>query len=517
LLNIAYLVLGLSFLNPNTSLPWINFQQEFLAIFSLFLLVFYGLKEKEREKFKVPNGIIYTLIFIFICVFFQYLLGFFYFKQDVILFLLYFCIFIIVCIISYNFDLKILNLFKSLIIISLISVFIQLLQWFDFQSLWLRTSYFNRPSGNLGQPNQLSTFLFMGLYSLSYIRKENELNTFIYLCVSFFIIFGIALTDSRTAWLVLFLSLIIVIFRDKSEVKYLLLKITFYIISIFTIKLINKKLIINSNFEIRNLESLRLYNWNQLFEAIIERPYFGYGVNQTTLAQSIVSEKVKSVEYLTYAHNILIDLFLWFGLPIGLVIFTGCFFLFYIKYYCNKELDTYIFLILSAFIVHCNLEYPFTYAYFLIPVGIILGSYYKGEFTKINKIYFINFIYIVYLFLVILCFEYFLLKKQITDLIFENRINNKSQTYTYRIIDALSFSEIYKFKNYCNVSLKYKEKEHFENVYYRYPYGRNIYLYAYSSIYANNIDYKLKKYLSYQVKDVDKTINIMSQKVANCE
>lgn len=505
----------MAYVNPNASQPWVNFQQDFTAILFLFLIIIFFIR--KIKNIYVPNFILLSGSLIFIFVFFQMMWGIYYFKQDVALFLVYFSIFCISYIIAFNNFIEINKVFVTLIFVSVISVFIQTLQWVNVDSIFIRQSYAGRPSGNLGQPNQLSTLLFMGLYSLTFIRKKAELNYLIYIIISFFIIFGIALTDSRTAWAVLFLSLIIILLRDRSKLKDILLKIFFYLVSLIFIKLINTAHILNSNSEIRNLESLRFYNWNQLLEAIIQRPYFGYGANQTALAQSIISEKIESIEYLTYSHNIIMDSFLWFGIPVGLVLFIGFCFLFFKKYYCNHELDTYILLLITAFLIHCNLEYPFAYAYFLIPIGIIMGFYYKGNSHIINKKYFYTFLTLVFFALMILFFEYLYLKKEINEMSYKAFPEANSQVYKYKIIDALSYSEQYKFKDYCNESLRYKEKEHFQNIYYRYPSGKNIYLYTYSSIGVQDINNKLKKYLSYQVKDVDKAINIMIQKVADCD
>ena len=64
----------------------------------------------------------------------------------------------------------------------------------------------NRPYGNMAQPNHLATFLCVSLLSLWYLFEKYKINQF---TLSFFnfISTSILLTQSRTAWIILFLFL----------------------------------------------------------------------------------------------------------------------------------------------------------------------------------------------------------------------------------------------------------------------------------------------------------------------
>ena len=63
---------------------------------------------------------------------------------------------------------------------------------------------------------------------------------------------------------------------------------------------------------------LRLGIWQQMLYAISDRPWFGYGWNQTSVAQVAVSEYYRIPEWVRSSHNFVLDFLVWNGLLIGL-------------------------------------------------------------------------------------------------------------------------------------------------------------------------------------------------------
>ena len=63
----------------------------------------------------------------------------------------------------------------------------------------------------------------------------------------------------------------------------------------------------------------RLGMWMQIIHAIGERPWFGYGWNQTSVAV-VESIHFNTVKFGLIAHNIVLDLLVWNGLPLGFLI-----------------------------------------------------------------------------------------------------------------------------------------------------------------------------------------------------
>ena len=57
-----------------------------------------------------------------------------------------------------------------------------------------------------------------------------------------------------------------------------------------------------------------------MIHAIAEEPWHGYGWNQTTAAQFRVVDSIHNKEWVTSAHNLILDIFVWCGIPLGLLI-----------------------------------------------------------------------------------------------------------------------------------------------------------------------------------------------------
>ena len=140
----------------------------------------------------------------------------------------------------------------------------------------------------------------------------------------------------------------------------------------------------------------RLNIWNQMYHAIVQSPWIGYGWNQTTAAQFNVVDAISGREWATSAHNLFLDILVWCGIPLGLLIilFFTYFYFNLFKGISNIE-GAFVFLIISSFIIHALLEYPLYYAYFLLPFGLMCGTL---IINKQHKELIIKKIYIIYIF-----------------------------------------------------------------------------------------------------------------------
>jgi len=118
--------------------------------------------------------------------------------------------------------------------------------------------------------------------------------------------------------------------------------------------------------------------WNMFTNAIMERPVFGFGFGRSAVisAQLLEAEKYPEVHVsFFYSHNIFLDIFLWVGVPIGVVI---------IFFLAKWIIDIFLraktpfqgmgFAMLLVVLIHGMVEYPLYYLYFLLPFGIILGA-----------------------------------------------------------------------------------------------------------------------------------------------
>ena len=118
----------------------------------------------------------------------------------------------------------------------------------------------------------------------------------------------------------------------------------------------------------------RLGMWMQILHAIAERPWFGYGWNQTSIAV------VESIEFNTVqvwfnsAHNIVLDLLVWNGIPLSILIIGYLsLWLLWLNKTAKDSTSIIAILMVCAILIHAMLEFPQRYAYFLLPMGFLLG------------------------------------------------------------------------------------------------------------------------------------------------
>jgi hypothetical protein len=116
--------------------------------------------------------------------------------------------------------------------------------------------------------------------------------------------------------------------------------------------------------------------WLMFLKAAAHHPYFGFGWGQTGHAQFLMmDEKIAQGGNFLQAHNMVIDLIIWNGFPMGLVIAA---LLLWWALHMIKNIRDYSQLVRVAFLAmlgtHAMLEYPLQYAYFLLPAGMVAGS-----------------------------------------------------------------------------------------------------------------------------------------------
>ncbi|WP_180028671.1 O-antigen ligase family protein [Acinetobacter sp. YH16032] len=376
---------GLGILNPIHNKPYPSFFSEifiFLSLIFLFLI---------NKKNRVPLN--FALIFLFYTGFFLITNFLISNNGEIEFYLIYIFSFIASLTISYSMvkEGDIQNLFnitaKVFIFLGLISSIYAISQWLNLEIKYLTNNLIGlRPYANFAQPNHLSTFLLLSLISVFYIYEKSNRNNFFLFMILIILMFGIVLTQSRTAWVIMFFIPIMVVFKSKK----IILKLTkcymlciFFLFWMLVISLPYINDLLNSRFNIIKINGiservtsgyLRFDIWNQMIHAIKDKPWLGYGLGQTTSAQYAVIDTYHGREWISSSHNIILDILVWCGLPLGLILilyFGRMFWLFVLK---SKSIETLCSgLMISIMLIHAMLEYPLNYAYFLLPFGFLCG------------------------------------------------------------------------------------------------------------------------------------------------
>ncbi|ENV10319.1 hypothetical protein F966_01498 [Acinetobacter higginsii] len=247
----------------------------------------------------------------------------------------------------------------------------------------------DRPYANFGQPNHLATFLIMGLMGALYLYEKRVVAAYWLVPSSLLILFTIALTQSRTSWVVCLFILFYWMYKQyKQQPRFRFIQLWIWCIGFFVIAAWGLPLLTNvietfSNSEVIQTTSLaerassgylRFDIWTQMLLALKEQPWLGYGWNQTSIAQISIFNLHPSHEWVISAHNVLLDILVWNGLPLGLLIigYMAIWF-FWLDRNAKDTTSVVAIMMVAAILIHAMLEFPQRYAYFLLPMGFLLG------------------------------------------------------------------------------------------------------------------------------------------------
>lgn len=380
----------LSWLIPNHYVPWLTSHSEFFAFASLLILSIFVFKFIPKIYIVQINIFILFLILIPIIQFFT---GKIFFWGDTLIVIIYLLGFFCALTIGFNIS-KDVSLKKNIYIVlcstilfaSIVSVFLAIKQWL-LQSngqLWLVEFPLGaRPFANFAQPNTCATFLSFGLIASLYLYEKKYINKFCGILLASFILFGIALTQSRTTWVFTLVFLVWWFWKTnyfnirlrKWSVFYFF---GIYILFIITIPYISDCLGVASTTDILTRATtghLRIPMWHQMLVAIKNEPLWGYGWNQVSVAQLSVFLEYPTTEWTEHSHNILLDLLIWNGVPLGIIIIAFVAWWLYQLSKLATGIESFIALaIVGSVLVHAMLEFPLDYAFFLFPVGFLLGT-----------------------------------------------------------------------------------------------------------------------------------------------
>jgi O-antigen ligase len=277
--------------------------------------------------------------------------------------------------------------FATLLLIGgLFSVVLALVQSLD---VWTTESWvhrmpgFRRPGANLGQPNQLATLVLFSVGSLAYLFEGRRISTPIAVPVAAILLLGVAVTESRTGILSLFLmALWWALMRRRVASRLSVFSAVMWVI--FAVLCLKYWPIFIDAFYANVGEAgstpislragTRMVIWPQLWSAAMLHPWFGWGLKEVSEAHNSVLHAYIESEPFTYAHNLVLELVVGIGLPLTALLagMTGVW-LWHRVHRIQSLLAWYCVLALIPFCVHSMLEFPFSYAYLLLPAMVLLG------------------------------------------------------------------------------------------------------------------------------------------------
>ena len=372
----------LSWLLPNHSLPWMTAYQDFASFFAAIILLFSLFSGPVRLAF---SAVVFFIISMIPMV--QYFLGLIFFSGDAWVAFFYLVTFSLMLLVAYNLTLESLSreFFACLLAVlfvagAVFSLWVALYQWLQLPvSIWVvDLPYRSRPFANFAQPNNLATMFCMGIAGLMYLYEKHFLSRVVAVFLATLLVFGVALTSSRTPWVSGFVVIVfwmwkstVISFRLSSRV--LVFWVVLYVIFIAALPYISEFLMPSAEGVAHQFRGLqRLDIWKQFWLAVLKGG--AYGWNQISFAQVGITLDFPVPIVTEHSHNIFLDMFLWNGLVLGLVI--NLFIVCGGSYLCwrARNIESVFALVASGFILtHGMLEFPLEYAFFLFPLGLLIG------------------------------------------------------------------------------------------------------------------------------------------------
>lgn len=173
-----------------------------------------------------------------------------------------------------------------------------------------------------------------------------------------------------------------------------------------------------------------------------------------------------------------------------------------------KDLNSFmILIIISSFFIHCLLEFPFAYAYFIFPIGLYIGIINK-RYLKYNYFNFNNWNYIFGLIIIFLLF--FIVKDYI-------KITEKHKEYSLKyfsdnsilpnkldiyLLDSLNVKEDIQYLDICYL-IKIYNSEEIRNNFLRYPTNKSAVSLYYISLYNKNVSLETISFMKWKFQNLD--------------
>lgn len=400
---------SLAWLIPNHYPPWTAAWGEGVAIASILLMLFWHWLRDSYGRISV-SLLAVALISGFVVVV-QVLLGVMLFVGDAWVVVLYLGLWASAVIVGrsfvdeQSFDRQFGMLISFWLAAALVSVGIALVQQTNAFGLGIFAADLppgGRPFANLAQPNNFCTLCFIGVCCLFLLRQIGQIGNFAFWLGAAFLGLGMVVTQSRTGWgqIILLAAFVLGIGRGSglwiSRNKLIVLVVAFFSVVLLWPSICDAFYWqagrpLNDQMQ----AGVRLPYWGQMLDAIGREPLWGYGWQQVGKAQQLVSIDHPPIGVMfDHGHNIILDLLLWNGIPLGgLIIGILVWWLLVQIWNCKDARKLWLLVALSGVFLHAMLEFPLDYAYFLFPVGLVMGaieglssdnSY--GKYIKIPRI-----------------------------------------------------------------------------------------------------------------------------------
>lgn len=385
---LGLVALSLGWLLPGHYPPWVTFQQQWVSALGALLVAGAALASRPAERVHWPwlAGVVALFAAVPLL---QGLAGQVRFLSDSVLPALYLVAFAVSMTTGYMLARQqgghwTNALMAAVIVAAMASTTIAMLQWLQLGSSIFITDLRlgGRPYGNLAQPNHLATLLGMGVAGLLGAYERRRLGAMATAFAVGWLGICLVMTQSRTGWLFVFVLVVWwASMRRRTGLRLgagaVVTGVTVFALGIVVWGPLNNAMLLASDsLEARLQPGLRWLHWTTLWDAIGQKPWLGYGWMQAALAQQATAlAHPASHEMLQDSHNVVLDLMVWMGVPLAALFVAAV--VVWLAVQVRRCRDARCWSLLAAcaaILTHGLLEYPLDYTFFLLPLGLMMGS-----------------------------------------------------------------------------------------------------------------------------------------------
>lgn len=253
-----------------------------------------------------------------------------------------------------------------------------------------------RPFANVAQPNQLALLLCFALASVWWLFQVGRLRAWVSITLAVLLLIGLALTQSRIAWIILPLFALLCGLRIVGErgvswfalVGLLLIYVVLVVLTPYVSESLGFASV--SALERAGGRSERSVLWQQAWAMAVRQPWlgvgwFGFGAEQVKMAADF-----SSTTYAEHSHNLILNFLAELGFPFTICFFAGLLIWFYrtcVQGGRLRQSDTaFAVMCFIAVSVHSMVEFPLWYANVLIPIAIWMGALHQHRWQTPTRV-----------------------------------------------------------------------------------------------------------------------------------
>jgi O-antigen ligase len=276
-------------------------------------------------------------------------------------------------------------LFTSLCFAGLISSAMAIIQWQGLNiggAMVAPPIVGGRSIANVGQPNMLATLLVWSFIATWWLSERRLIAGWLFFLAGGMLVLGLATTQSRTGALQMAgvaMAALWVGFRFRSwkNLAYVLILVAAFFALLLSWPELNQQTHGQAALSLQQMAETgkRPQIWAMMWAAVREAPWTGYGWNQGLQAYLCQLPNFPAMHIvLADSHNLILDLMVWAGLPLGLLLgtlllaFTG-----YLAWQIEQAEAILLATFVGVFLCHTMTELPHAYSHFLLPVASVYG------------------------------------------------------------------------------------------------------------------------------------------------